>query len=355
MPYFHKILTLWYQQNKRDLPWRANNEPFLVWVSEIILQQTRIDQGTAYYLRFMSRFPNIESLANSSEEEVLKMWQGLGYYSRARNMHHAARQIMTDFNGKFPNSYHIIRTLKGIGDYTAAAIASISFGSENAVIDGNVYRVLSRIFGIATPIDTTIGKKEFSILAHSLLDKQNPGIFNEALMEFGALQCVPRNPLCIQCPFQDRCVALKNNQIDQFPVKSKQPKQKNRYFNYLFINYEGNFYLEKRSKRDIWHNLYQFPLIETMEQVSETEIISSQEFQNLFNGLKVTIESVTPESIHLLTHQRLHIRFFQITLSQPIINSPWIMTNKSDVFRFPIPKPIDNYLTKLLNKTSSSK
>src|ERR1035437_3971325 len=238
MPDFHKILTLWYQQNKRDLPWRMNNDPYSVWVSEIILQQTRIDQGTAYYLRFIRRFPDIESLANSSEEEVLKMWQGLGYYSRARNMHHAARQIMTEFNGRFPDSYNIIRTLKGVGDYTAAAIASISFGSENVVIDGNVYRVLSRIFGIATPIDTTNGKKEFSILAHSLLDKQNPGIFNEALMEFGALQCVPRNPLCIQCPFQDRCVALKNNQIDQFPVKSKQPKQKNRYFNYLFINYE---------------------------------------------------------------------------------------------------------------------
>jgi len=348
MPDFHKILTLWYQENKRELPWRINNDPFSVWVSEIILQQTRIDQGTSYYLRFMRRFPDIESLANSSEEEVLKMWQGLGYYSRARNMHHAARQIMAEFNGRFPDSYNIIRALKGVGDYTAAAIASISFGSENAVIDGNVYRVLSRIFGIATPIDTTNGKKEFSTLAHSLLDKQNPGIYNEALMEFGALQCVPRNPSCSQCPFQNRCVALKYNQIDQFPVKSKQPKQKNRYFNWLYIRHEGNFYLEKRRAKDIWHNLYQFPLIETKEQVSETEIISSQEFQNLFLGLKVTIESVTPEIIHLLTHQRLHIRFFQISLSHQIINSPWIMTNESDVFRFPIPKPIDNYLTKKL-------
>lgn len=344
MPDFHKILTLWYQQNKRDLPWRVNNDPYSVWISEIILQQTRIDQGTSYYLRFIRRFPDIETLANSSEEEVLKIWQGLGYYSRARNIHHAALQIMNEFNGQFPASYNIIRTLKGIGDYTAAAIASISFGSENAVIDGNVYRVLSRIFGIATPIDTSNGKKEFSALAHSLLDKQNPGIFNEALMEFGALQCVPRNPLCIQCPFQNRCVALRNNQIEQFPFKSKQPKQKNRYFNYLYISHEGNFYLEKRQAKDIWHNLYQLPLIETSEQADETEIISSPEFQNLFNGLKVTIESVTPEIIHLLTHQRLHIRFFQISLSQQIINSPWLMTNESDVFRFPIPKPIDNYL-----------
>lgn len=354
MPDFHKILTLWYQQNKRDLPWRVNNDPYSVWISEIILQQTRIDQGTSYYLRFIRRFPDIETLANSSEEEVLKMWQGLGYYSRARNIHHAALQIVNEFNGQFPASYNIIRTLKGIGDYTAAAIASISFGSENAVIDGNVYRVLSRIFGIATPIDTSNGKKEFSALAHSLLDKQNPGIFNEALMEFGALQCVPRNPLCIQCPFQNRCVALINNQIEQFPVKSKQPKQKNRYFNYLYISHEGNFYLEKRQAKDIWHNLYQLPLIETSEQADETEIISQPEFQNLFNGLKVTIESVTPEIIHLLTHQRLHIRFFQISLSQQIINSPWLMTNESDVFRFPIPKPIDNYLTKLLNIANSN-
>jgi len=177
-----------------------------------------------------------------------------------------------------------------------------------------------------------------------LLDKQNPGIFNEALMEFGALQCVPRNPLCNQCPFQNRCVAFNNKQVELLPVKSKQPKQKNRYFNYLYILHEGNFYLEKRQAKDIWHNLYQFPLIETIEQFNETEIISSKEFQNLFNGLKVSINSVTPEIIHQLTHQKLHIRFFQITLSQQIINSPWIMTNEREVSRFPIPKPIDNYL-----------
>ena len=199
-----------------------------------------------------------------------------------------------------------------------------------------------------------MGKKEFSTLAHSLLDKQNPGIFNEALMEFGALQCVPRNPLCIQCPFQNRCVALKNNGIDQFPVKSKQPKQKNRYFNYLYINYKGNFYLEKRKAKDIWHNLYQLPLIETKEQVSETEIISSTEFQNLFNGLKVTIELVSPEIIHLLTHQKLHIRFIQLTISHPLINSHLIMTSEIEVSKFPIPKPIDNYLTKRLNNANSN-
>lgn len=350
MPDFHKILTLWYQQNKRNLPWRTNNDPYSVWISEIILQQTRIDQGTAYYFRFINRFPDIKSLADSSEEEVLKMWQGLGYYSRARNMHHAAMQIMTEFEGKFPSSYNNIRMLKGIGDYTASAIASISFGLENAVIDGNVYRVLSRVYGVDTPIDTGNGKKEFSALAHSLLDKQNPGIFNEALMEFGALQCVPRNPLCFQCPFQDRCVAYNINKVEQFPVKSKLAKQKNRYFNYLFILCNDNFYLEKRQAKDIWHNLYQFPMIETQQSIDETKLLSSPEFQSLFNGLKMTIESVTPEIIHLLTHQKLHIRFFKISLSQKIIKSNWILTNMGEVSKFPVPKPIENYLiTKLFN------
>lgn len=345
MPDFHKILTLWYQQNKRDLPWRLNNDPYLVWVSEIILQQTRIDQGTDYYLRFIERFPNIRSLAGATEEEVLKLWQGLGYYSRARNMHHAAHQIMEEFDGQFPGTYNNIRKLKGVGDYTAAAIASISFGSENAVIDGNVYRALSRIFGISTPIDTTTGKKEFSDLAHSLLDKQNPGLFNEALMEFGALQCIPRNPACSECPFQNICLALKNNTIHQLPVKSKQLKQKNRYFNYLFIQYKENFFLEKRQAKDIWHNLYQLPLIETDEQINEMEFISSKQFREFFSGLQVTVESIAPGIKHQLTHQRLHIRFFHISLSQPLTKSGSILTNLRDYHRFPVPKPIDNYLT----------
>jgi A/G-specific adenine glycosylase len=345
MPQFHKILTIWYQQNKRDLPWRLNNNPYSVWVSEIILQQTRVDQGMNYYIQFIRRFPDVGSLAKASEDEVLKIWQGLGYYSRARNMHYAARQIMNEYNSQFPDSFNEIRKLKGVGDYTAAAIASISFGSGNAVIDGNVYRVLSRIFGIATPIDTSKGKKELSVLAHSLLDKHNPGQFNEALMDFGALQCIPRNPYCHQCPFKNQCVALKNNQVDFFPVRSKKVKQKNRYFNYLYITYGKYFFLEQRKTKDIWHNLYQFPLIETGEPIDETILISLPEFYNLFNGLKVKVEDAAPEVIHLLTHQRLYIRFFHISLTQSPINSKWIMTSKSDLSKFPMPKPIDNYLS----------
>lgn len=345
MPDFHKILIVWYQQNKRDLPWRTKNDPYLVWVSEIILQQTRINQGTAYYLRFIDRFPDIKSLSVASEEEVLKIWQGLGYYSRARNMHHAARQIIMEFNGQFPESYDNIRKLKGIGDYTAAAIASISFGSANAVIDGNAYRVLSRIFGISSPTDTAKGKNEFSALAHSLLDAKNPGLFNEALMEFGALQCIPRNPICFQCPFENRCLAFKNHLVEQLPVKSKQPELKNRYFNYLFIPCEGKFFLEKRLAKDIWQNLYQLPLIETVQTINEAELVSLPEFQKLFEGIELTINPVTPEIIHLLTHQRLHISFFNISISSQIIKSPWIVINYSEVSRFPVPKPIDNFLT----------
>jgi len=221
MPEFYKILTVWYQQNKRDLPWRAKNDPYLVWVSEIILQQTRVEQGTAYFFRFIKLFPDVKSLANAPENEVLKVWQGLGYYSRARNMHFAARQIMTDYNGIFPDTYNNIGKLKGVGSYTAAAIASIAFGLPYAAIDGNVYRVLSRVFAIDTPIDSTKGKLEFSELANELLDWQNPALFNEALMDFGALQCIPQNPDCNKCPFRDQCLAFAQNKINQFPVKSK--------------------------------------------------------------------------------------------------------------------------------------
>ncbi len=343
---FHKILTLWYQQNKRDLPWRLNNDPYSVWVSEIILQQTRIDQGTNYFTKFINRFPDIYSLAVASENEILKMWQGLGYYSRARNMHHTAGQIVNKYNSRFPESYNELKKLKGIGEYTAAAIASISFGAKIAVVDGNVSRVLSRIFGIATPIDTSKGKKELAALANSLLNRQNPGQFNEALMDFGALQCTPRNPCCSECPFVDKCVAFVNNKVGFIPFKSKQIIQKNRFFNYLFINYKEYFFLEQRKAKDIWHNLYHFPLIETDEPVDKNILISLPEFKNLIKGSKVTVENYTPEITHLLTHQRLHIRFFHIRLTQLPENCQWIITENQEITKFPVPKPIEKYLSR---------
>ena len=352
MSEIHKILTVWYQQNKRNLPWRVNNDPYYVWVSEIILQQTRVDQGTAYFLRFIERFPDVKSLANAQENEVLKIWQGLGYYSRARNMHAAAQQIMNEFNGLFPDTYINIVKLKGIGSYTAAAIASISFGLPYAAIDGNVNRVLSRVFGIDTPIDTTNGKKEFTDLANKLLDRKNPAIFNEALMEFGALQCTPQNPDCNNCPFRDQCIAFAHNKIAKLPVKSKKTKVKNRFFNYLFIRQESFFYLEKREQNDIWRNLYQFPLIESPKALTITELLIHDEFEPLFKGLEITIDSFSPEIIHVLTHQKLHVRFIEIIIVNTETNFPWIRVCYDNVHDFPVPKLINNYLLERIQKPS---
>ena len=353
MPEIHKILTVWYQQNKRDLPWRAKNDPYIVWVSEIILQQTRVDQGTAYFLRFIERFPDVKTLANAPENEVLKIWQGLGYYSRARNMHVAARQIINDFNGVFPDTYINIAKLKGVGVYTAAAIASIAYGLPYAAIDGNVYRVLSRVFGIDTPIDSTTGKREFSDLASQLLDRQNPAIFNEALMEFGTLQCTPQNPDCNRCPFQDQCIAFAHNSIAKLPVKSKKTKVKNRFFNYLFIRQEESFYFEKRNENDIWRNLYQFPLIESPNALTITELLINDEFKSIFKGVQIAIDSISPEIIHVLTHQKLYVRFIEITIPNHETNFHWIRVLPEEVPDYPVPKLIDNFLLeKSRNKRS---
>jgi len=353
MAKFYKILTVWYQENKRDLPWRVKNDPYFVWVSEIILQQTRVEQGTAYFLRFVDLFPDVNSLAIAPENEVLKVWQGLGYYSRARNMHLAARQIMNEFNGVFPDTYINIVRLKGVGNYTAAAIASIAFGLPYAAVDGNVYRVLSRVFGISTPIDSTQGKKEFSDLANQLLDQQNPGLFNEALMEFGALQCVPKNPDCLRCPFQDQCIAFIRNEIAMLPVKSKQIKIRKRFFNYLVVRHEGYFYLEKREENDIWRNLFQFPLIESSKALTIAELINDEKFTTLFKGNKIAIDSISPEVIHVLTHQKLFVRFIEITIQNSEPDHSWIRIHPNEVAEYPIPKVIDNYLlSKSPNKLS---
>jgi A/G-specific adenine glycosylase len=349
---FHKILTVWYQQNKRDLPWRENNDPFYVWVSEIILQQTRVAQGKEYFLRFIERFPDINSLSVAPENEVLKIWQGLGYYSRARNMHVAARQIMDKYDGVFPDSHSELLKLKGVGDYTAAAIGSIAFGLPHAVIDGNVYRVLSRIFGIATPMDSTKGKKEFSDLAHQLLDRTNPAIFNEAMMEFGALQCIPQNPVCIQCPFSNQCLALLQNEITKLPYKSKKTKVRRRYFHYLYIKHYDYFFLEKRIESDIWQNLYQLPLIESSKPLNIEQLLADNNFQSLLKGSRVTIGTISPEIIHILSHQKLHVRFIEITIKELETKNAWIRILPGELCEYPIPKLIDNFLMgKIENKT----
>ncbi len=341
---FHKILTVWYQQNKRDLPWRVNQDPYYVWVSEVILQQTRVDQGKEYFLRFIKRFPTINSLATAPENDILLIWQGLGYYSRARNMHYAARQIMNEFNGIFPDHYSDILKLKGVGEYTAAAIGSISFGLQHAVIDGNVYRVLSRIFGIATPIDTTIGKREFSDLAHELLDPNNPAIFNEAMMEFGALQCIPRNPDCNICPFRFRCVAFANNNISKLPVKSKKTSVRHRFFHFLYLKSGEQFFLEKREENDIWQNLYQLPLIESDKPLTIEELLSGQQFCSLMRGRTIEVEKVSAEIVHVLSHQKLHVRFIELKAEHLEAKVQWILVHPAEVPEYPVPKLIDNFL-----------
>jgi A/G-specific adenine glycosylase len=346
--YFRKFLLSWYGSNKRDLPWRQNQAPYNVWISEIILQQTRINQGINYYNRLMEKYPDVNSLASSPEEEVLKMWQGLGYYSRARNLLTASKQIVNNYNSRFPTNYFELKKLKGVGEYTASAIASIVFNEPVAAIDGNVYRVLSRIFAIDLPINSTSGKKYFKSLANEIIDRENPGDFNQAMMDFGALQCIPANPDCTVCPFKGDCLAFLNGEIKKFPLKNGKTHVRDRYFSYLVIE-QGQFILfNKRTDHDIWKNMYDFPLVETSEPFDKTELIFSDNWKNFFNNEKVTITYISEEKTHLLTHQRIHARFYHI-LPNSLKNIPpqFILIDKKDIFDLPVPKIIEKYILNL--------
>lgn len=346
IPFFSGILLKWYDNNKRELPWRDTKNSYAIWLSEIILQQTRIDQGLAYYLRFVEAYPTIYDFAEASEDEILKMWQGLGYYSRARNMHFAAKTIVHDFEGKFPADYESLLKLKGVGDYTAAAIASISFNLPHATVDGNVYRVLSRIYGIETPIDTTGGKKAFTKLANELLDRTQPGEFNQALMEFGALHCTPKNPSCESCPFNNVCLAFKNGVVNSFPVKQGKTKIRKRYFNYLVIEDGSSTYIIKRTAKDIWKNLYEFPMVETDEKKDDSEAVLG--LQNyLSSSSKITISGETTWQKQVLSHQHIFYRFIYVEIDdKKNMPSVLIKVNKKDIFNFAVPKPIEKELEK---------
>ena len=347
MENYRKVLTVWYNHSKRELPWREGRDPYRIWVSEVILQQTRVLQGISYYDNFLKLFPDVRALATAPEEEVLKVWQGLGYYSRARNMHHAAQTILTKHNGKFPTDYESIRQLKGIGDYTAAAIASIAFNLPHAAVDGNVFRVLSRLFGISTPIDSAEGKKEFTALAMELLDNEHPGEFNQAIMEFGAMQCLPAQPLCSACPLALQCHAYVNQAISSFPVKSKRVTQKERFLHFFFLHQDDRIILEKRTGKDIWRNMYQFPMIETSQPVSPESLFSGTYWQEHFSQLNCSLETVYPEKIHLLTHQRLHIQFFSMSYQAQEVPERWISVDLKASDRYAVPKPIESFLLEL--------
>ena len=340
-------LINWYAENRRDLPWRHDPTPYQVWLSEVILQQTRVNQGLDYYLHFIERWPTVTDLANASEEEVLKMWQGLGYYSRARNLHKCARQILEQYGGQFPADFEQLKKLQGIGDYTAAAIASIAFNLPHAVVDGNVYRVLSRLYDIDTPININEGQKLFTQLADELLNREQPGLHNQALMEFGALHCMPKNPNCMLCPLQTQCMAFAHQTVMQRPVKLQKVKVTTRHFNYLVIKIKGSIYLHKRSGNDIWRNLYDFPCIESEQPMSVEEVIASEQFQQLIENKPFTIVKVSPVFTHKLTHRTILAQFIEIKLEKKLLRietKDLFLTPEMDLGTFPIPRLIDLYL-----------
>jgi A/G-specific adenine glycosylase len=336
----------WYGKNKRDLPWRKTTDPYQIWLSEVILQQTKVEQGLNYFNKFIEKYPTVELLAKASENEVLNLWQGLGYYSRARNLHFTSKYIVDKYNGVFPENYNDILKLKGVGEYTAAAIASFSYGLCYPVIDGNVYRVLARVFGVDSPIDSGSGKNKFKKLAEELIDKKNPATYNQAIMEFGALQCKPKNPDCENCPFIVECYAFKNKRVNYFPVKKKKIKQRNRYFNYLVVINKEKVFLKKRNENDIWKGLFDFPLIETNKAIhSFKTLVNLSKPYNLSEEPSIILKNKSKEYKHILSHQKIYATFwlisgdFQNKLKKNLINPEIKQIND-----YPVPKLIENYL-----------
>lgn len=343
--YINKKIVEWYLLNKRDLPWRNTKDAYHIWISEIILQQTRVAQGYDYYLRFIKRFPDVKQLAEADEDDVMKLWEGLGYYSRARNLHAAAKKIMSAFAGVFPSSYKDILSLKGIGEYTVAAIASFSFGLPHAVVDGNVYRVLSRLFGAAYPIDSTQGKKYFAELADKLMDKDEPGLYNQAVMEFGALQCVPVSPRCDICPLSDVCIAYAQSAVDKYPVKQGKAKTKERFFNYLDIRCGRFLFLQKRVGNDIWKNLYELPLIETEAAISIEELMKTEAFGNMFEGAgRLTFKSTEIRLKHILSHRIIYARFYRIEVEKDEnLSKNYIRVEGPDMDKYAVSRLVHKY------------
>ena len=334
---FSPLLT-WYQQNGRDLPWRRTKDPYKIWLSEIILQQTRVEQGMDYYLRFTEVYPTVEQLAHAEEDEVLRLWQGLGYYSRARNLHQAAKQIVE--MGGFPNSYSQIRSLKGVGDYTAAAIASFAYDLPHAVVDGNVYRVLSRVFAINTPIDSTEGKRQFANLAQELLPPNHAALHNQAIMDLGALICTPRAPQCTSCPLNNVCMAHAECTPDDFPVKTKRTQVRTRFLTYIIVTDGTHLLLRKRPKGDIWQGLYEPVLIETDEPLSASDLLSNPLLQSIHTA-DVTLSPIVADISHKLSHQNLRTWAYVLKSAQPITPNTlpgYLCVALNDLDRYALPR-----------------
>ncbi len=338
-----KKLIAWYKHHKRDLPWRDISDPYRIWLSEIILQQTQVVQGLNYYLKFTEHFPTVSDLADAPEDTVMRLWQGLGYYSRARNLHAAAKLVKEKYRGNFPKSYAEIKELKGVGDYTAAAIASFAYNLPHAVLDGNVYRVLSRLFDLHTPVNSTKGKKEFQLLADELLDESKAALHNSAMMEFGALWCKPQNPKCESCPVQEHCLAFKNGTVAQLPVKDKAVKIRSRYFHYIVFNYKDSLYIRKRTKKDIWQNLYEFYLIETEKPATEESILQNPGLLQLAGNFEV--EKITALKKHVLSHQHVFGTFYELNLRKALKHEDLILIKRDDLMHYGLPQLIIKYLS----------
>lgn len=338
-------LIKWYNTHKRDLPWRDTTDPYIIWISEIILQQTRVNQGYDYFMRFTEQLPDVQSLAIADEQEVLKLWQGLGYYSRARNLHHTAKDIIDRFDGKFPTEYKDVLSLKGVGEYTAAAIVSFAYNMPYATVDGNVYRVLSRLYAIDEPIDSGKGKKLFTELAQELLNKDEPGIHNQAMMELGALQCVPINPVCEECPLVHVCLAYSSGIVKELPVKQGKVVVKERYFNYLNIRHKNNIYLNKRLGNDVWKNLFELPLIETSQKLTLEQLQSTPEFHNLFEKAgNVKIKGIPVEMKHVLSHRIIYAVFYEVEIENDTeIEKLFTKTTLDNMHQYPISRLVDRY------------
>ncbi|GHB57100.1 A/G-specific adenine glycosylase [Persicitalea jodogahamensis] len=343
---FSQKLIQWYHRHHRDLPWRQTTDPYKIWLSEIILQQTRVVQGMPYYLRFVEKYPTVQDLARADEQDVLRLWQGLGYYSRARNMHYTARQVVGEFGGKFPDSYSGLLKLKGVGEYTAAAIASFAFNEAVPAVDGNVYRVLARIFGIKTDIMHSSAKREFTAAAQRLIPADDPATFNQAMIEFGAIQCQPVAPDCLLCPFNESCYAFENGMQSFLPVKSKKAKARNRYLNYLVLEKGGLIAMKERIKKDVWKGLYDFPIIETLQEAQAPEDLAGE---GGLESLMMAGRLIVPDKtyVHLLSHQKLHVKFWQIKVEDMgtnVLPDGVSFYNEDQIDALPKPILIDTFI-----------
>jgi A/G-specific adenine glycosylase len=338
-----QIIGTWYDSNKRFLPWRESRNPYYIWLSEIILQQTRVNQGYAYYERFIEKYPTLANLASATVDEILLLWQGLGYYSRARNLHKTALILVERYESRFPETYEELLELPGIGEYTAGAIASLAFNKPVVSIDGNVYRVLARYFGIDTDIHTSQGKNEFRQAAEELLDPDNPGRHNQAMIELGALVCLPINPKCTECPIRDSCYGYKINQVTKFPAKMKKSTVSNRYFYYLVFNKNGKIIIRQRGETDIWALLYDFPMIEMKKAVSIGWLIKSAKWRSIMGMSDIKIIGISRHYKHNLSHQVLHAWFLELEVDNAFHVPFTIEVRLDEINQYPVSRLIDKY------------